>query len=163
MKMNRDLRLSAFSAAICAAGLLGVLPSITAQTAEGRDALVVVKEAFVPQYPRVALAARVQGTVRIKVTVAADGSVSKAEALSGSPMLVPLILEAAKKWKFENEHERTAELEFRFEALPGTAAKDQIGAVYMPPMTVLVRDRVPVIPDSSHANCDRSQRGNCSP
>jgi TonB family protein len=158
MKKNRVLRLTAFSAAICAAGLLGVLPAITAQTSEGRDASVVVKEAFAPQYPRVALAAQVQGTVRVKVTVASDGSVSKAEALSGSPMLLPLVLEAAKKWKFESEHERTAELEFRFEALPSTAAKDQIGAVYMPPMTVLVRDRVPVIPDSPHAKSEAPKR-----
>ncbi len=118
MKKNRVLRLTAFSAAICAAGLLGVLPAITAQTSEGRDASVVVKEAFAPQYPRVALAAQVQGTVRVKVSIARDGSVSKAEALSGSPMLVPLVLEAAKKWKFQNEHEQTAGWSFDSKLFP---------------------------------------------
>jgi TonB family protein len=150
MKINRGLLVAVFSAAICVAGLFGVLPEISVQTAKAHYAPIVVKEAFVPQYPRVALAAQVQGTVRIKVTVAPDGSVSKAEALSGSPMLFTAILGAAKKWKFENEHERTAELEFRLEALPSTAPTEQIGGVYMPPTTVLVRDRVPMIPDSPH-------------
>ncbi len=128
-----------------------VLPTITAQTSDKSDVGILVKEAFAPQYPRVALAAQVQGPVRIKVTVAYDGSVGKAEALSGSPMLVPLVLEAAKKWKFEPGREQAAELEFQFQALPNTAPKDEVGAVYKPPVTVLVRDRVPVIPDSPHA------------
>jgi TonB family protein len=150
MKKNKLLWLGTFSAAICAVALLCVLPTITGQSPHERDASIVVKEAFAPQYPRVALAAQVQGTVRVKATVTHDGSVGKVEALVGSPMLVPLVLEAAKKWKFESGREQAVELEFQFQALPSTAPKDQIGSVYIPPLAIIVRDRVPVIPDSAH-------------
>jgi TonB family protein len=160
MKKNILLYWRSVSIAMCIAGYLIAITVLSiAQSSDELKASVSVKEAFAPQYPRVALAAQVQGTVRIRVQVAQDGRVQQAEAVSGSPMLVPLVLEAAKKWKFAGSGKQAVGLDFRFEALASDAPKDEIGAVFMPPFAVLVRDRVPVIPDSPNAGAEPRQWG----
>jgi TonB family protein len=51
-------------------------------------------------YPRIALNARVQGTVIVQVTLNANGAVSAASALSGPPLLHPQTLANVRLWKF---------------------------------------------------------------
>lgn len=147
MRKHNRLRTATLSL-FFAVQLYGFSPRMAfAQTSEEHN-LLLVEEAFAPQYPKVALAAQVRGIVRVSVVVDKLGSVERAEALTGSPMLVPFALEAAKKWKFKNDRERTIEIVFEFETLPSATPKDLVGAIYKPPMDVIIRDRVPVIPDS---------------
>jgi TonB family protein len=53
-----------------------------------------------PCYPRMARLARVQGTAKIKLVKAADGSVKSAEAVEGSPLLTTAALDNVRTWKF---------------------------------------------------------------
>jgi TonB family protein len=51
-----------------------------------------------PLYPPEAKEARVQGTVRMNVTVGSDGTVTHVELESGDPLLAPAAMEAVKAW-----------------------------------------------------------------
>jgi protein TonB len=53
-----------------------------------------------PVYPPEALAKHLEGVVVIKVTIDKEGSVYKAEVVSGPPELIPAAIEAVKQWKY---------------------------------------------------------------
>ena len=53
-----------------------------------------------PLYPPLAQQARIQGTVRLEVLIAADGAVKQVRLISGHPMLAGAVLEAVKKWRY---------------------------------------------------------------
>ncbi|MGH9657353.1 MAG: M56 family metallopeptidase, partial [Bryobacteraceae bacterium] len=57
-----------------------------------------------PAYPPLAKQARIQGTVRLGVTIGRDGRVEALEALSGHPLLVPAALEAVRLWEYQPTH-----------------------------------------------------------
>jgi TonB family protein len=54
-----------------------------------------------PAYPPLALQARIQGTVKLRVTIAKKGMVQDIMVLSGHPLLVPAALEAVKQWVYQ--------------------------------------------------------------
>jgi periplasmic protein TonB len=53
-----------------------------------------------PQYPKLALLARVFGIVLINAVIGKDGVVKELQAVSGHPMLIPAALEAVKQWRY---------------------------------------------------------------
>jgi TonB family protein len=72
-----------------------------------------------PEYPAVARQARIQGVVRFRVRVGADGRVAKIELLSGHPLLVPAAMETVRKYVYRAtgaEFQTTADVNF---VLPG--------------------------------------------
>ncbi len=73
--------------------LLCILP-LSAQTH-------ILRSIDVPKYPPLAYQARVQGTVRIQVNISAEGLVTQATAVSGTPLLQGLALQNVKTWRFE--------------------------------------------------------------
>jgi protein TonB len=54
-----------------------------------------------PQYPPLAKAARVQGTVKFEAVIAKDGSIQNLKVVSGPPLLVNAALEAVKQWQYK--------------------------------------------------------------
>lgn len=54
-----------------------------------------------PAYPPLALQARIQGTVKLRVTIAKEGTAQNIMVLSGHPLLVPAALEAVKQWVYQ--------------------------------------------------------------
>ncbi len=54
----------------------------------------------IPTYPSLAQQARIEGTVKVGITVDPAGEVVKATALSGHKMLQPAALENVKTWRF---------------------------------------------------------------
>ena len=62
-----------------------------------------VEHRVAPMYPELAKRMHIEGTVRVQVTVAPDGSVTTAKAISGNKMLAPAAEDALKRWKFEPE------------------------------------------------------------
>jgi protein TonB len=54
-----------------------------------------------PVYPPDAIDHQVQGVVKIKVLIAADGHVEQAHIASGHPLLVHAALQAVRQWKFQ--------------------------------------------------------------
>ena len=53
------------------------------------------------------LQVRLQGVVRLKLNVGADGEITSITALAGHPLLVPAAMEAVKQWRYEFWHEPT--------------------------------------------------------
>jgi len=62
-----------------------------------------------PVYPELAKRMRVGGTVRVAATIAADGSVTEAKAVSGNKMLQPAAEDAIRKWKFAPDAAQSTE------------------------------------------------------
>ncbi len=52
------------------------------------------------EYPLLALQSRTQGAVSIECVIAADGSVSTAKVVSGSPLLGGAVLSRIGEWRF---------------------------------------------------------------
>jgi periplasmic protein TonB len=53
-----------------------------------------------PQYPPIAVQARIQGTVVLQAVIGKDGTVKDLRLLSGHPMLSTAAIEAVKQWRY---------------------------------------------------------------
>jgi protein TonB len=53
-----------------------------------------------PRYPPAAVAARIEGPVKIKAIISREGIIKQAEVLSGSPLLSGAALEAIRQWRY---------------------------------------------------------------
>lgn len=74
-----------------------------------------VKSRVAPVYPEIAKRMHISGVVKVAATVAPDGSVSAAKALSGSKMLSGAAEDAVHKWKFVSaDQESTVEVDINF-------------------------------------------------
>ena len=69
------------------------------RTMEGFESSRVLKKAP-PIYPDPAITGRVQGTVRLKATIAKDGTVQNIEVMSGPALLVQAAEDAVRRWTF---------------------------------------------------------------
>lgn len=54
-----------------------------------------------PEYPELALQARIQGTVMLQATIGKDGTVVNLRVISGHPMLTGAAIAAAKQWLYK--------------------------------------------------------------
>ncbi|HXJ16174.1 MAG TPA: energy transducer TonB [Candidatus Polarisedimenticolia bacterium] len=94
--------------------LLGMLfigsPSALAQSAPRK----VLKKVD-PVYPTVLRERRIGGTVRLKATVRADGTVREVHVVGGNPILVESAISAVKLWRYSpGDGETTAEVVIHF-------------------------------------------------
>jgi protein TonB len=55
----------------------------------------------VPQYPAIARAARIQGTVVLQATIAKDGTIQNLRVISGPPMLEQAAMDAVRSWRYK--------------------------------------------------------------
>ena len=60
-----------------------------------------------PVYPGILQSNHIGGTVRLKVTIASNGSVEDVELLGGSPILGEAAMDAVKKWVYAAGRSRT--------------------------------------------------------
>jgi TonB family protein len=54
-----------------------------------------------PEYPPLALQARIQGTVRFTATILKDGTMGNLQLQSGHPLLAPSAVDAAKRYRYQ--------------------------------------------------------------
>ena len=74
-----------------------------------------VTNRVVPTYPELAKAMNLEGNVKLRVTVAPNGTAKVVEAVGGSPLLVKAAQDAVYKWKWSPLPHETKELiELRF-------------------------------------------------
>jgi TonB family protein len=67
-----------------------------------------VVKAFAPEkYPPAALAVRASGEVKVQVEVDNNGIVVSAKTTGGHPLLQPISINTAKKWKFSSQTDST--------------------------------------------------------
>ena len=57
-------------------------------------------EAPEPDYPPLARQARIQGTVRLRITVNPAGRVAASQLVAGHPLLVPAAVDAVRRWLY---------------------------------------------------------------
>jgi len=68
-----------------------------------------------PLYPDLARPMRLEGTVKLSVIVAPNGSVKSTEALGGNPLLLKAAQDAISKWKWTPSTQETVEhIELKF-------------------------------------------------
>jgi len=69
-----------------------------------------------PVYPDLARRMGIRGVVKVKITIAPNGTVKDEKLVGGHPLLANAVLEAVKKWRYEASPQDTTEnLEFRFD------------------------------------------------
>lgn len=54
-----------------------------------------------PEYPALALQARIQGQVEVEAVLDEQGNVIEMKVVSGPPLLYQAALDALKKWKYQ--------------------------------------------------------------
>jgi TonB family protein len=70
-----------------------------------------------PEYPVILLSNHIGGTVRVKVTIASNGTVEDVELVGGNPILGEAAMAAVKKWLYAAARSRTqAEISIPFDA-----------------------------------------------
>jgi TonB family protein len=93
--------------------LLALFTALPIHAADNR----AIKSRVPPNYPEMAKRMRITGVVKLSVTVAPDGSVTAAKAISGNSMLTTAAEEAVSKWKFApGAEESTVEVNVSFGA-----------------------------------------------
>jgi TonB family protein len=91
---------------LCASVGLSNLPAL-AQQPEG---LRKVLDKVTPQYPELARASHLAGTVKLAVIVAPDGSVRSVRPIGGNPVLLKAAQDAICKWKWAPAPRESLEL-----------------------------------------------------
>jgi TonB family protein len=127
-----------------AVALVGLLLAGT-----GSPQALVPLEIRAPEYPEVAVKARMADTVRVEVFVTTDGSVASSAVVSKSPLLLSAAaIKAAREWHFVPPSESTVrKLVLTFEFTVDTEAPSEgqclVGpptiSVYLPTNTVRIR------------------------
>lgn len=99
-------------------GLLAALAGLAALnpvSAFAQDEARKVKSRVTPIYPELAKKMNVAGTVKVEVTIAANGAVKSTHVIGGHPLLVDAAVDAVKRWKYEpGPDETTQVVEFKF-------------------------------------------------
>jgi protein TonB len=54
-----------------------------------------------PQYPAIAKAARIQGTVVLQATISKTGTIEGLQVISGPPMLQQAAMDAVRSWRYK--------------------------------------------------------------
>jgi TonB family protein len=68
-----------------------------------------------PEYPEIARRMNINGTVKVELVIAADGTIRSAKVLGGHPVLADAVQRALKKWKYApGASETTMQLDFKF-------------------------------------------------
>ena len=76
-----------------------------------------VKTRVQPTYPELARRMSVKGSVKIMVTVGANGKLKNTKVMGGHPVLVAASEDAIRRWKFEpGADETSGVVEFSFES-----------------------------------------------
>jgi TonB family protein len=109
------------------------------------DAQTLVHAEF-PKYPPLARSARIEGQVRVKLTIGTDGKVVSANAISGPKMLHKSVEESASKWIYAaSSAEGATEIKFNFQLGGEPVASACATISFDPPARVQVRSNPPQV------------------
>lgn len=101
---KRCLTLCLVLVLVAGASLLRPLPALAAGGTRA------VRTKVQPVYPDMARRSHIEGTVRIQVLVAPNGTVRKATVLGGNPLLAEAAVEAIQQWRYEPAPSETTEV-----------------------------------------------------
>ena len=84
-------------------------PAFAQDSGTSRHAREVVRR-VAPDYPELAKRLRISGVVKLRATVAPNGSVKSVESLGGNPVLLKAAQDAVRDWKYAPAPDETREL-----------------------------------------------------
>lgn len=67
-----------------------------------------------PVYPELAQRMNLRGTVKVEVSIAANGAVENVTVLGGNPVLAAAVTDAVKQRKYASGPEEVKRIEFKF-------------------------------------------------
>jgi TonB family protein len=115
MRPGRRLAAAVINLSLLIGGGAALEPRAKAQDEATDAAKRKVRIKIVPEYPELAKQLHLGGKVKVETTISADGHVTAAKAVGGSPLLVNSAIDALKKWRFEPAPRETTEvIEFDF-------------------------------------------------
>jgi TonB family protein len=110
--MNSRKLLSHARAALCLAFALTFVPAAVVPQENPPPRLL---KKVIPAYPEILKKMNVSGTVKVQVTIAADGSVKDVEVKGGNAIFIDSVAAAVRNWKFvPGERQRTADVTVNF-------------------------------------------------
>ncbi|HEY4740175.1 MAG TPA: energy transducer TonB [Candidatus Acidoferrales bacterium] len=89
--------------------LLSQPPAYSQELAQ-QSVIRKIKLKIDPKYPELARQYQLSGKVKVEVTVAPDGLVTKTRLVGGNALLAGAAIEAVKKWKYEPSQKETVEI-----------------------------------------------------
>lgn len=102
--------------AMVLAGSATLPPTVSAQNTTEESAKRKVRTKVAPEYPPIAKQLHLSGKVKIETTISAEGRVTNARVIGGSPVLASAALKAVNAWRFEPGPKETTEIiEFEFD------------------------------------------------
>ena len=100
----------------CLVLLLVATSSASAQDSDPSQQTRNVERRVAVVYPDLAKRTNIHGVVKLRATIAPDGSVKSIESVGGNPLLIKAAQEAVTKWKYAPAQHETRELiELRFD------------------------------------------------
>jgi len=99
-----------------------LLLAVTASAAPAQDSdtsqqVRKIVHKVAPVYPDLAMRLQISGVVKLRATIAPNGSVKSIEPVGGNPVLLQAAQEAVTNWKYAPALDETRELiELRFNA-----------------------------------------------
>lgn len=96
--------------ATLAFGLILLFSSVSSWGQESRKLIKKVD----PVYPELARRINLTGTVKVEISIGADGVVNEVRTVGGNPVLVAAVEDAVKQWKYASGASESKKLEFRF-------------------------------------------------
>jgi TonB family protein len=129
--------------------LLTSLLTVQLALADTKDAFEEaqsVVKAVAPNYPPLALAARVSGSVILEAFVDLQGKVGSVRILEGPNLLRAAAENASKQWVFHvaasGDKPRTVRLTFTFTIMPEDTPSEELLSSFMPPNSVEVKEKL---------------------
>jgi TonB family protein len=104
-----------------------------------------------PEYPRLAMAARIQGKVLLTVRIAVDGKVVSATASTGHALLREYAEKSVKSWVFNEGEERTLEMSYEFSLVEPDVYCPRLRVTFELPARVLIVSNLQT-PESSKSS-----------
>ena len=96
-------------------GMLAAAPQLHSQTQNPPEGTRKIVNRVMPQYPGMARAMNIQGSVRLEAVITPNGTVKHFEVLGGHPVLVQAAQNAIREWKWEpSSHETKESIEIKF-------------------------------------------------
>ena len=92
-----------------------VLTLVCLTPVRGQDSERKIVKKVEAQYPSILKRRGIGGTVRLKVSIHADGSVKDVEVLGGNPALADAAEKAVRQWKFAPGGESTIRVAVTFD------------------------------------------------
>lgn len=97
------------------AGISVLAPVLHLRAQEASEGSRKVLVRVAPQYPSVARPLNIQGSVKVEIIIAPNGTVKSLEIKGGHPLLVQAAQNAIRQWKWEPyPRETTESIEIKF-------------------------------------------------